>query len=49
MIVAEIEEKLILQALDKVGWKREKAASLLRISPKTLYNKMNKYGLTEPS
>jgi DNA-binding NtrC family response regulator len=49
MIVAEIEEKLILQALDKVGWKREQAASLLRISPKTLYNKMNKYGLNEPS
>ena len=47
MIVAEVEKRLIIQALDKVEWKREKAASLLRISLKTLYNKMNKYGLLD--
>jgi DNA-binding NtrC family response regulator len=47
MVVAEVEKKLITQALDKVGWKREKAASLLGISLKTLYNKMNKYGLLD--
>jgi len=49
MIVAEVEKKLIIQALDKVEWKRERAASLLRISLKTLYNKMNKYGLLDQS
>jgi len=47
MLVAEAEKRLILQALDKVEWKRERAASLLRISLKTLYNKMNKYGLLD--
>jgi DNA-binding NtrC family response regulator len=49
MIVAEVEKKLINEALDKVEWKREEAASLLGISLKTLYNKMNKYGLLEQS
>ncbi|NIS62414.1 MAG: hypothetical protein GTO13_17460, partial [Proteobacteria bacterium] len=33
----------------KVSWKREEAASLLGISLKTLYNKMNKYGLLPQS
>jgi DNA-binding NtrC family response regulator len=49
MIVAEVEKRLIVGALDKVEWKRERAASLLRISLKTLYNKMNKYGLLNQS
>jgi len=49
MVVAEVEKGLITQALDEVGWKREKAASLLGISLKTLYNKMNKYGLSDQS
>jgi len=47
MIVGEVEKKLIVQALDEVGWKREQAASLLQTSLKTLYNKMKKYGLLE--
>lgn len=47
IIVAEVEKKLITQALDKVGWKREEAASLLGTSLKTLYNKMKKYGLLD--
>ncbi len=47
MVVTEVEKRLIIQALDKVGWKREKAVSLLGISLKTLYNKMNKYGLLD--
>ncbi len=47
MLVAEVEKSLILQVLDKVEWKRERAASLLRISLKTLYNKMSKYGLLD--
>jgi len=47
MIVVDVEKKFITQALDKVSWKREEAASLLGISLKTLYNKMNKYGLLD--
>ena len=49
IIIAEVEKKLIIQALDKVGWKREEAASLLGTSLKTLYNKMKKYGLFDQS
>jgi DNA-binding NtrC family response regulator len=49
IFVSEAEKTFIVQALDEVGWKREKAASLLRISVKTLYNKMNKYGLLDRS
>ena len=49
MVVGEVEKKLIIQAMDKVGWKREKGASLLGISLKTLYNKMKKYGLLDQS
>ncbi len=49
MIVAEVEKKLIIQALDKVAWKREDAASLLGTSLKTLYNKMKRYGLLDQS
>jgi DNA-binding NtrC family response regulator len=49
MIVAEVEKKLIIQALDTVGWKREEAASLLGTSLKTLYNKMKRYGLLDQS
>ena len=49
MIVDEVEKKIIIQALDKVEWKREMAASLLGTSLKTLYNKMKKYGLLDQS
>jgi two-component system response regulator AtoC len=49
ILISEAEKKFIVQALDEVGWKREKAASLLQISVKTLYNKMNKYGLLDQS
>jgi len=49
MIVAEVEKRLIIQALDEVGWKRERAASVLGTSLKTLYNKMKMYGLFDQS
>ncbi len=49
MIVAEVEKKVIIQALDTVEWNRERAASLLGTSLKTLYNKMKKYGLLDQS
>ncbi|UCE79415.1 MAG: sigma-54-dependent Fis family transcriptional regulator [Nitrospiraceae bacterium] len=44
--VAEHEEKkLIMEALIKSHWKRQKAADYLGMSRKSLFNKMKKYGL----
>ncbi len=44
--VAEHEEKkLIMEALIKSHWKRQKAAEYLGMSRKSLFNKMKKYGL----
>jgi len=39
------ERRIILAALAKMGGHREKSADLLRISRKSLHNKMQKYGL----
>ncbi|NIS69916.1 MAG: response regulator [Proteobacteria bacterium] len=44
-IVGEVEKRLIVEALDQAEGKREKAARLLNLSIKTLYNKMRRYGL----
>ena len=41
----EMEREQIITALDKVRWHRGKAAKLLGISPKTLYRKIQSYGL----
>ena len=41
----EQEEKSIKNALEKTGGNKRKAALLLKISPKTLYRKMKKYGI----
>lgn len=41
----EEEKKFILDALIKSRWKRQKAAKILGISRKSLFNKMKKYGL----
>lgn len=41
----ENEKKLILKVLDKVGNNKTKAAKLLNITRKTLYNKLNEYNL----
>ncbi len=43
--LAEIEKEQILSTLDKVNWHRGKAASLLGITPKTLYRKLRSYDL----
>ena len=40
------EKDLIRQALDKTGGNRAKAARILGIARSTLYNKMEKYGLS---
>jgi len=53
MIKAEatkyIEKEAILTALDKTGWNKRKAAVLLKISYKALFNKLNDYGIRNNS
>ncbi|MBI4390027.1 MAG: sigma-54-dependent Fis family transcriptional regulator [Nitrospinae bacterium] len=44
-LVAAAEKRLILEALNETNWKRQEAAGRLRVSRKTLHNKMKKYGL----
>lgn len=41
----ENEKELILKTLNKTNWNKSKAAKLLNISRKTLYNKLNKYNI----
>ncbi|MCY0388542.1 sigma-54 dependent transcriptional regulator [Robbsia sp. Bb-Pol-6] len=45
MPLEEVEEMLIRATLDAVGGTRHRAASMLGISPKTLYNKLQKMKL----
>jgi len=46
-VSSSVEREIILDALEKANWKRTQAAKLLGISRKSLYNKMNKYDITE--
>ena len=41
--VAEAERRLILATLEECGGNKDRAARLLGISLKTLYNKLNRY------
>ncbi len=41
----ENEEALILKALQKTGGNKSKAANLMNIDRKTLYNKIKLYGI----
>ncbi len=41
--IREVERELILQTLDQVRGNRLRAAEILGISPKTLYNKLGRY------
>jgi DNA-binding NtrC family response regulator len=41
--VADIERRLIMATLEHCGGRREKAAALLGVSPKTLYNRLREY------
>jgi len=43
----QAEKKVILESLGRTGWNRTEAARQLRISRKTLFNKMQQYGLEE--
>lgn len=46
-LMREVEKRVILEALDQAEGKREKAARLLNLSLKTLYNKMKKHDLLD--
>ena len=45
-INAQAEQKLMKQALEKTNWNRKKAAMMLKISYKSLLNKIKAYNLT---
>ena len=44
----DLENKHVLQILNKYGWNISRAAQALKIDRVTLYSKIRKYGLTEP-
>ncbi len=44
-----IEKEAILNALDKTGWNKRKAAGLLKVSYKALFNKLNDYDIRNNS
>ncbi len=44
-IMADYEEKMLLQALDSAGWVKTRAAELLRIKRTTLIEKMKRLGI----
>ena len=46
-VVKEAERKHILRALEAAGGKRTKAAEILGISRKTLWEKMNSLGISD--
>jgi DNA-binding NtrC family response regulator len=43
--IPEAERRLILFTLDHLGWNKRRAADVLGISLKTLYNRLNAYGI----
>jgi DNA-binding NtrC family response regulator len=47
--VLRLERDAIEQALIRFRWNRRKAASHLRVSYKTLLNKMKECGITDPT
>ncbi|OAG28157.1 sigma-54-dependent transcriptional regulator [Thermodesulfatator autotrophicus] len=48
-LVAEFEKKLIIKALEKTGWVKNRAAKLLHINRTTLIEKMKKQKITRPT
>ena len=43
-----LERRHIAQVLERTGWHQGKAATMLGISPKTLYRKIREYGFHRP-
>jgi len=46
-IVDDVEKQIILKALNQANWCRTETAALLKISRKSLFNKMKKYNLVK--
>ena len=44
-----LEKALILQALERAGQNKSRAARLLGLTRRTLYSRMQKHGLRQPS
>ena len=44
-VAAKSEQELIMQTLEKARYNKTKAAQLLNIDRKTLYNKMRQYNI----
>ncbi len=45
--VEEVEKQVIMKALNKTNWNRTETADLLKISRKSLFNKMKKFNLVK--
>jgi DNA-binding NtrC family response regulator len=48
-VVSDFEDRLLLQALEKSGWVKNKAAQLLNLNRTTLVEKLKKKQITPPS
>jgi two-component system, NtrC family, response regulator HydG len=46
LVLEELEKELILKALEKAGGNKSRAASLLGLTRRTLYSRMERYGLS---
>ncbi|MBI4846715.1 MAG: sigma-54-dependent Fis family transcriptional regulator [Candidatus Omnitrophica bacterium] len=44
-VIDNVEKQIILKALNRTNWSRTETAQLLKISRKSLFNKMKQYGL----
>ena len=49
VILAELENKVLIKALEKFNWHQGKTSKALQIAPKTLYRKMKQFGIEKPS
>jgi len=45
LVLEELEKQLILKALEKAGGNKSRAAALLGLTRRTLYSRMERYGL----
>jgi DNA-binding NtrC family response regulator len=48
MTLVQIEQRAILEALERANWKKEEAAIALGLHPATLEGKMQKYSIEDP-